>query len=193
MIASATGDTSAGSSPVTNRCKFDIGPSNASVNQEVHGRKRHILVDTLGLLLAVVVTAANVDDARAAQKLFAQVRGRDFPRLRHLGRKRQILHRIESDGESLAIEGFLSAAGEKVGGEGAMALVNVANLNEVCASLSPEAAASLMAAIGTNLKTMEGGVAARVSATGFGVVAESSDAAGELADRIQNPARARGE
>jgi hypothetical protein len=32
-------------------------------------------------LLAVVVTAANVDDARAAQDVFAQVRGRDFPRL----------------------------------------------------------------------------------------------------------------
>ena len=28
----------------------------------INGRKRHILVDTLGLLLAVVVTAANVDD-----------------------------------------------------------------------------------------------------------------------------------
>lgn len=50
--------------------------------KKVHGRKRHILVDTLGLLIAVVVTAANVDDARAAQKVFAQVRGRDFPRLR---------------------------------------------------------------------------------------------------------------
>jgi len=50
--------------------------------KKVYGRKRHILVDTLGLLLAAVVTAANVDDARAAQKVFAQVRGRDFPRLR---------------------------------------------------------------------------------------------------------------
>jgi putative transposase len=49
--------------------------------KKVHGRKRHILVDTLGLLLAVGVTAANVDDARAAQDVFAQVRGRDFPRL----------------------------------------------------------------------------------------------------------------
>ena len=29
----------------------------------VKGRKRHIVVDTTGLLLAVVVTAANVDDA----------------------------------------------------------------------------------------------------------------------------------
>ena len=50
--------------------------------KKVYGRKRHILVDSLGLLLAVVVTAANVDDAQAAQKLFSQVRGRDFPGLR---------------------------------------------------------------------------------------------------------------
>jgi putative transposase len=49
--------------------------------KKVKGRKRHILVDTLGLLIAVVVTAANVDDAKAAQEVFAQVRGRDFPRL----------------------------------------------------------------------------------------------------------------
>jgi putative transposase len=50
--------------------------------KKVYGRKRHILVDSMGLLLAVVVTAANVDDARAAQEVFAQVRGRDFPRLK---------------------------------------------------------------------------------------------------------------
>lgn len=49
--------------------------------KRVKGRKRHILVDTLGLLIAVVVTAANVDDAEAAQDVFAQVKGRDFPRL----------------------------------------------------------------------------------------------------------------
>jgi len=50
--------------------------------KKVYGRKRHILVDTLGLLIAVVVTAANVDDAQAAQEVFAAVRGRDFPRLK---------------------------------------------------------------------------------------------------------------
>jgi|SRR5258707_2952710 len=49
--------------------------------KKVYGRKRHILVDIMGLLLVVVVTAANVDDARAAQAVFAQVRGRDFPGL----------------------------------------------------------------------------------------------------------------
>lgn len=49
--------------------------------KKVRGRKRHIVVDTMGLLLAVVVTAANVDDARAAQQLFAQLPGKDLPRL----------------------------------------------------------------------------------------------------------------
>jgi len=49
--------------------------------KKVRGRKRHIVVDTMGLLLAVVVTAANVADARAAQDLFAQMPGADFPRL----------------------------------------------------------------------------------------------------------------
>lgn len=53
----------------------------ADGGKKVYGRKRHILVDTLGWLIAVVVTAANVDDARAAQGVFAQVRGRDFRRL----------------------------------------------------------------------------------------------------------------
>lgn len=37
--------------------------------KKVKGRKRHILTDTTGLLLAVVVTAANVSDGRAAPAL----------------------------------------------------------------------------------------------------------------------------
>jgi transposase len=43
--------------------------------KNVDGRKRHIVVDSLGLLLAVLVTAASVDDARAAQELFPRVGG----------------------------------------------------------------------------------------------------------------------
>jgi putative transposase len=49
--------------------------------KKVFGRKRHIVVDSLGLLLAVVVTAADVDDAHAAQDLFADMPGRYYPRL----------------------------------------------------------------------------------------------------------------
>jgi transposase len=43
--------------------------------KNVDGRKRHIVVDSLGLLLAVRVTAASVDDAAAAQLLFPDWRG----------------------------------------------------------------------------------------------------------------------
>jgi putative transposase len=50
--------------------------------KKVQGRKRHIVVDSLGLLLTVTVTAANVDDARAAQDLFTDMPGCDYPRLR---------------------------------------------------------------------------------------------------------------
>src|SRR5918911_580891 len=41
--------------------------------KNVNGRKRHILVDSLGLLLAVLVTAASVDDAQAAPELFRRL------------------------------------------------------------------------------------------------------------------------
>jgi putative transposase len=43
--------------------------------KNVDGRKRHIVVDSMGLLLAVLVTAADVDDARAAQELFGKLEG----------------------------------------------------------------------------------------------------------------------
>jgi len=49
--------------------------------KKIKGRKRHIVVDTLGLLLAVVVTSAAVDDAAAAPQLFARLQRRDYPRL----------------------------------------------------------------------------------------------------------------
>jgi putative transposase len=49
--------------------------------KKVRGRKRHIVVDTMGLLLAVVVTAANVDDAKAAQRLFDRMPSKAFYRL----------------------------------------------------------------------------------------------------------------
>jgi transposase len=49
--------------------------------KKITGRKRHLAVDTLGLLLAVVVTSAAVDDARAAPLVFDQLRSGDYPRL----------------------------------------------------------------------------------------------------------------
>jgi putative transposase len=49
--------------------------------KKVKGRKRHIAVDTLGLLCAVVVTAANVSDGKGACRLLDQMSAARFPRL----------------------------------------------------------------------------------------------------------------
>ncbi|MGA8908906.1 MAG: IS5 family transposase, partial [Acidobacteriaceae bacterium] len=49
--------------------------------KNVDGRKRHIVVDSMGLLLAVLVTAADVDDAKAAQELFARLEDQPMSRV----------------------------------------------------------------------------------------------------------------
>ncbi|MEU9133554.1 IS5 family transposase [Kitasatospora sp. NPDC048540] len=46
--------------------------------KKVNGRKRHIVVDTLGLLLAVMVTAASVTDREAGRTLPARLRERHW-------------------------------------------------------------------------------------------------------------------
>ena len=51
--------------------------------KKIRGRKRHILVDTLGLLLFVVVTSANVQDRNGAQLLLSPL-ATQFRRLRLL-------------------------------------------------------------------------------------------------------------
>jgi putative transposase len=49
--------------------------------KNVDGRKRHIVVDSMGLLLAVLVTAADVDDATAAATLFARLEGQPMSKV----------------------------------------------------------------------------------------------------------------
>jgi putative transposase len=52
--------------------------------KNVDGRKRHIVVDSMGLLLAVLVTAANVDDGAAAPQLFARLEGQPMSRVERM-------------------------------------------------------------------------------------------------------------
>lgn len=57
-------------------CGFDPG-------KRLHGRKRHIVTDTNGLLLAAYVHPANVQDVHGAVPLLKDLHQR-FPRLRHV-------------------------------------------------------------------------------------------------------------
>lgn len=52
--------------------------------KKINGRKRHIMVDTLGLLLTVVVTTAALDDGAAASEVVSQLKPKDYPRLQKL-------------------------------------------------------------------------------------------------------------
>ena len=63
------------------------GPRGYDAGKKVRGRKRHIVVDTMGLLLAVIVTAASVQDRDEAKLL-----------LRRLGGACKNLRRIWVDG-----------------------------------------------------------------------------------------------
>ena len=53
-------------------------------NKKVKGRKRHSLVDTLGLIIAVVVTAANVDDRQGFLALIDDYFANGVKRLRKI-------------------------------------------------------------------------------------------------------------
>ena len=59
------------------------GPRGFDAAKRVMGRKRHIVTDTAGLLLALLVHPANVQDSHGAVPLLTSL-GRCFPKLRHI-------------------------------------------------------------------------------------------------------------
>jgi transposase len=59
------------------------GPRGFDAGKRVHGRKRHIVTDTNGLLLAVRVHEANIQDVHGAVALLEHLRIK-FPKLRHV-------------------------------------------------------------------------------------------------------------
>ena len=60
------------------------GPVGYDGGKKIKGRKRHIVVDTLGLLLAVVVTAANLDDGTYASMVLGKLSAEEYPRLKKI-------------------------------------------------------------------------------------------------------------
>jgi putative transposase len=59
------------------------GPHGFDGAKKLNGRKRHLLVDTLGLVCTTHVTAANVSDRDGAVGLLGRLDWRRFPRLTH--------------------------------------------------------------------------------------------------------------
>jgi transposase len=59
------------------------GPRGYDAGKKINGRKRHIVTDTMGLLLAAIVHAADIQDRDGAPSLLASIRSA-FPWLRHV-------------------------------------------------------------------------------------------------------------
>jgi len=77
--------------------------------KKVSGRKRHIVVDSLGLLLAVAVTSAALDDGSHAWRVLRKLSAADYPRLKllwadHKYRNHQLDRWLEQQRVGYAIE-----------------------------------------------------------------------------------------
>jgi transposase len=59
------------------------GPRGYDAGKKIKGRKRHIVTDTIGLLVAAIVHAAGIQDRDGAPTLLASIRTA-FPWLRHI-------------------------------------------------------------------------------------------------------------
>jgi putative transposase len=64
--------------PGGRRCS---GPPSRNGGKKVNGRKRHLVVDSMGLLLVVLVTAANLDDGTHAPNVLARLTAAHLSRL----------------------------------------------------------------------------------------------------------------
>ena len=59
------------------------GPRGKDAHKKVNGRKRHLVVDTLGMIVAVVVHSAGIQDRDGARLVLEKMVGR-FPRLKKI-------------------------------------------------------------------------------------------------------------
>jgi putative transposase len=59
------------------------GPHGKDAHKKVNGRKRHLVVDTLGMVVAAVVHSAGIQDRDGAKPVLRKLVGR-FPRLRKI-------------------------------------------------------------------------------------------------------------
>jgi putative transposase len=86
--------------------------------KKIGGRKRLMIVDTVGLLLAIVVLAASVDDGTSAPEVLSALDRERFPRLRKLWAEQKYTNRtldawLQEEGVPYEIEVVKRPSGQK--------------------------------------------------------------------------------
>lgn len=69
------------SSVKTGREGGEAGSVGYDGGKKIKGRKRHVFVDVMGFLVAIIVTAASIDDGVAAVDVVSKMSVENFPRL----------------------------------------------------------------------------------------------------------------
>ena len=90
-----------------------IDPHGFDAGKLIKGKKRHVLVDTLGLVLHALVTAADVQDRDGGVLLMATLFGQ-FPFLRKLFADGAYAGPIFQDGVAKAMRSLIEARGASV-------------------------------------------------------------------------------
>jgi putative transposase len=86
--------------------------------KKIKGRKRHILVDTMGLLLVVAVTAGNLDDGTHAHRALGKLTAEKFPRLKKVYADNKYNNKALRRWMSRSGVGYEIEIGSKPAGEG---------------------------------------------------------------------------
>ena len=74
-------DSQSRSAGAVKNSEWGVVPKGFDGNKKVQGRKRHIVVDTLGLVLVVVVHAANEHDSPAARAVLTSLAQQGYEQL----------------------------------------------------------------------------------------------------------------
>jgi transposase len=61
---------------------WGIGAKGFDGHKKIKGRKRHLVIDSLGLVLAAVVTVANIHDTKGGKKLLSKLATSGYDRMR---------------------------------------------------------------------------------------------------------------
>ncbi len=137
----------------------------------------------------IPVTLANGNKAQLSLCDLPQNEGILSCTLAHIGQRKAMAAGIDPQTGLPDHTAFLNAVGKS---DGTLSLVNLRNLPEACAGLSPKETQSLLAHVGKTIDALGADVAGRISDSAFGVVSKDPAITAKLAASVAKAAKEKG-